>query len=66
MGWSIEGILCLPKEEGLFMGEPLDISQFNAMLHSKKGDSELFSALRELTSANYKDIAKHMLLWSVW
>jgi hypothetical protein len=31
---------------------PMDIKQFNALLHSQKGDSELISVLRELTSAD--------------
>jgi hypothetical protein len=48
------------------MPAPLDISQFNALLHSKKGDSELFSALRELMIADHKAIAENMLLWSFW
>jgi hypothetical protein len=62
MGWLKEGILCLPIEEGLFMGAPLDISQFNALLHSKKSDSELISVLREFTMADAKIFIKSAAL----
>jgi hypothetical protein len=34
------------------MGVPLNISQFNALLHSRKDQPELISALRELTSVD--------------
>jgi hypothetical protein len=45
----------------------LDISQFNALLHSKKGDSELISVLRELMSADTETFTGSVsLFWYLW
>jgi hypothetical protein len=69
MGWLKEGILCLPKEEGWIMAL-MDISQFNALLHSKKNHSELISALSELTNVRDLDVLHNILQplggWSGW
>jgi hypothetical protein len=46
---------------------PMDIKQFNALLHSQKGDSELISVLRELTVADVRYfIGPVSLFWSAW
>jgi hypothetical protein len=43
---------------------PMNISQFNALLHSKKDQSELISVLRELTSADVRAFIEPVsLIW---
>jgi hypothetical protein len=45
----------------------LDISQFNALLHSEKKHSGLISALRELMSADLGVfIGPVSMFWSFW
>jgi hypothetical protein len=48
------------------MQAPMDIAQFNALLHSKKDNSELISMLRELMSADVEILAKPVILWTAW
>jgi hypothetical protein len=43
---------------------PMNIAQFNAMLHSKEDQSELMSALHELNSIDIEIIVKPN--WSAW
>jgi hypothetical protein len=49
-----EGTWSFTQRGGFIPMPPLDISQFNALLHSKKSDSELISVLREFTMADAK------------
>jgi hypothetical protein len=46
-----------PKRRAL-MQSPLNIVQFNALLHSKKDQTELISALQGLTSADIEEFAE--------
>jgi hypothetical protein len=45
---------------------PMDIKQFNALIHSKKSDSELISVLRDLMSADVQAFTKPVSLLWLW
>jgi hypothetical protein len=46
---------------------PMDIKQFNALIHSKKSDSELISVLRDLMSADSDTFSgSASMLWFFW
>ncbi len=52
------------------MGVPLNIAQFNALLHSKKDQTQLISALSELTTISDLEVLNKVLTpmggWSGW
>lgn len=52
------------------MPAPLDISKFNALLHSKENRPDLVSALSELTTIRDLDILHELLIpmsaWGHW
>jgi hypothetical protein len=54
-----------PKRRAL-MQSPLNIVQFNALLHSKKDQTELLSALKELTSVDVEIFANPVILMWYW
>jgi hypothetical protein len=58
-----------PKRR-VFMQSPMDIAQFNALLHSRKDQTQLMSALFKLTTISDLDTFNLVLqpqgLWSGW
>lgn len=52
------------------MEAPMDIAQFNALLHSKKDQTQLMSALYELTTISDLEILVNSMapqgLWGYW
>jgi hypothetical protein len=52
------------------MDAPLNIAQFNALLHEKRGQSELMSALSELTTVRDLEVLGAGLIptgmWGGW
>lgn len=46
---------------------PMDIAQFNALIHSKKDDSELISVLRDLMSVEVGTFTGPVsMFWGGW
>jgi hypothetical protein len=52
------------------MQAPMDIAQFNALLHSKKDQTQLLSALHELTSISDLEVLNNIQIamggWGGW
>jgi hypothetical protein len=52
------------------MEAPMDIARFNALLHSKKDQTQLMSALYELTTISDLEILVRSMspqnLWGAW
>jgi hypothetical protein len=58
-----------PKRR-VIMEAPMDIARFNALLHSKKDQTQLMSALYDLTMINDLEILVRSMspqaLWGAW